>query len=155
RSSASDTASTLVTGHAGSPAVAAASAKSARPSDSASSRSAASTTSWAPYAGWPMPDATPCAGATAAASSTIPSCVIGRSPTACRVTLQSTRLPHLGQGGGELLQAGQVVAGEELVDVRRGHHHAERGRDELLRAALVRVQPDDPVAQPRQPLHRR
>ena len=38
--------------------------------------------------------------------------------------------------------------------MRRGHHHPERARPEVRVVALVRVHPDDPMAQPRQPLHR-
>jgi hypothetical protein len=55
---------------------------------------------------------------------------------------------------GELREACQVVAREQLVDVRLGHHHAQGVGGEVGAAALVGVQPDDPVAQPRQPLHR-
>ena len=60
-----------------------------------------------------------------------------------------------GSKRGQLFQAAQVVAGQQQVDVRRRDHHAERARPEVAVVALVRVHPDDPVAQPGQPLHRR
>src|SRR4051794_18267721 len=102
-----------------------------------------------------MPDATPRAPATASASSTISSWLSSRSPTACSVTLHSKSvLPHPGERVGELLEARQVVPGEQLVDVRRGHHHPERGGHEVGGVTLVRIEPDDAVAEPGEPVHR-
>src|SRR5262245_21058030 len=103
-----------------------------------------------------MPDAMPLDAATESASSTISSWLSTRSPSATTDTLQRTRR-LLAQGGeerGELLQAAQVVAGQEKVDVRGGDHHPERARPELGRVALVRVHPHDAVAEAGQALHR-
>ena len=85
--------------------------------------------------------------------------LVGQHPVAGRLQGHAPEhpvTPHLIRGSvcGELLEAGQVVAREQLVDVRRGDHHPERRRHELLGVALVRVEPDDPVAEPGEPLHR-
>jgi hypothetical protein len=67
----------------------------------------------------------------------------------------SPQLVQAWQQGSEFLQAGQIVAGQQQVDVRGGDHHAERAGPEAGVVALVRVQPDQAVAEPGQPFQRR
>src|SRR5262245_54664524 len=101
-----------------------------------------------------MPEAMPPEPATASASSTTPSRVTTRSPSASTATLHLTRstltvrgdappLAELRQHRREVLEAVQVVSGVEQVDVRGGDHHADGARDEVGPIALVRVHPDD------------
>jgi hypothetical protein len=52
------------------------------------------------------------------------------------------------QQGSEFLQAAQIVAGQQQVDVRGRDHHPERAGPEAGVVALVGVQPHQPVAQP-------
>src|SRR5205823_3736169 len=106
----------------------------------ASSRLSASTISWAPYRFVPIPVAMPPVAATASASSTTSSRLSTRSPSTSIPTLHLTARTLLvkhRQQGGEPFQAGQVVAGQQQVDVRRGHHHPERARPEGPVVALV------------------
>src|SRR5262249_19322245 len=130
----------------------------------ASSRLSASTTSCAPYLLVPIPVAMPWLAAIASASSTTSSRLRIFSPSASMPTLHLTtgslcllsaslqsvqRRQHLGQ----VLQTRQVVAGQQQVDVRRCHHHAQRVRPEVRVVALMRVEPHYAVAQPGKAFH--
>src|SRR5215472_142442 len=147
----------------GSPAILTAARNAWVPLAIASSRVSASTSSCAPYLVVPMPVAMPLSAATASASSTISSRVKTRSPSASTPTLHFTGVsPVRGSATAsvkgrqhlrELLQASQIVAGQQQVDMRLCHHHAKRARAEVSIAALMRVQPDDAVAKPREALH--
>src|ERR1700722_14729433 len=159
-SSVSLTASVRTTGAAGSPAAAAAARNCSVALPIASSRLSASTISWAPYLLVPIPVAMPWLAATASASSTTSSRDKIRSPSASTPTLHLTGRSCSGsvqrrQQVGELLQAGQVMTGEQQVDVRCCHHHAQCAGPEVRVVAFMRIEPEEPVTQPRQSFHRR
>src|ERR1700748_1065557 len=127
----------------------------------ASSRLAATTISWAPYRVVPMPVAMPPLVATASASSTTSARLSTRAPSASipplhlmlysarpRPTVTGAVLTQGRQQPGEFFQAVQVVPGQQQVDVGRGDHHAQRAGPEARVVPLVRIHPDQPVAEP-------
>src|SRR5580693_6032822 len=102
-----------------------------------------------------MPVAMPLLAATASASSTTSSRVVMRPSSASIPTLHRTGTPNAPlilrllrsqgwQQRSQFFQAAQIVAGQDQVDVRGGHHHAQRA----ARATSMWVQPDDAVAEP-------
>src|SRR6266480_7552327 len=71
----------------------------------------------------------------------------------CWALLPASPLPQFRQDQCKLLQAGQIVTGQQLVHERLGDQHADGTRLELLFITLQRVHPDELVAQAGEPVH--